>query len=693
MALAIDASTPAVKAMPALAAAGTVTSNTFSPPGGSDCWIIVCLAADGPATGAQTISAVTDSLASHLSWGVLTSAGAVAARSNNHSVAGSEIGGTSEVWIAACPSAQTLMTVTATVSAATGGGSSPDGLILPIVITGGAAVQNGQVAVHALQTTPAAPTLALAGTTAGSLILAVILNYTNATGPTVPGGQSTTINGSSTQQLNATSGDSYWVQMQTALSAGGSVTINDTAPSIDTNMVVVEILAGAGAAPAPLLALPRFLPVELGPKAVGPTFFAGFRVPILTPPGGAIIAVTASDTSLTTDSATAVWIGGGFSTFDTSLTTDSAARGVRLPRTASDTSASTDSASSGHQTTVTASDTSLTTDSASRLLIVGRTASDTSATSDSAARHVTTARTASDTSLTADTATRGLVAARATSDTSTTTDTASRTSPRARSCSDTTATTDTASRGLILARNGSDTTTTSDNASTGGSSSVHASDITATSDAAVRLLLVARSGTDASATTDIAVRAVTFTHSSSDTSITTDAAVRAFHASRSGADTSITSDVAQTGSGGGSRSGSDTTLTTDTAVRLIRYARAASDTSLTADTAARAGSIARSALDTSTSTDLAVRMTVRARSATDTSVTSDAAFNPHQHYFAGDTTLTRDSASIAARGAPTFAYGIAGDTPLAWTATTDTLAVFAAIGDAELTVGTGGDLE
>lgn len=242
MTLAIHASTPACKAMPALAANGTVASNTFSPPGGSDCIIALCVAADGPATGPQTISQVTDSIGT-LTWAILTGGNAVVARSNGASVAGSEIGGTTEVWIAACPSAQTNMSVTAKVSAATGG-TSPDGLILPIVFTGASATQTGNVAIKN-NTTPAAPSLALAGTTAGNQILGIILNYANGTAPTVPAGQTTTINGVSSQQLNVSGGDGYWVQIQTALSAGGSVTINDTAPSIDANIVVVEIQAGA----------------------------------------------------------------------------------------------------------------------------------------------------------------------------------------------------------------------------------------------------------------------------------------------------------------------------------------------------------------------------------------------------------------------------------------------------------------
>lgn len=239
MALAIDASTPASAA--AAGNASSVVSAAFSPPAGSV--IVVFLAVDGAGGSTQSISSVTDSLGSHLSWARITGAQA------NTPSAGI-LGGTAEVWYASCPSAQTGMTVTANFANPGSGTVSPDGLILPVVFTGAATTQNGAVT-KISQTSISTPSLSVTTTANGSWVFGVLMNWTNGTGATAGTAQTNTINGNSMIRTNGTDGDAYWVQMQNATTAnsGTSVTINDTAPTnIRFQFVVVEILASAVAA-------------------------------------------------------------------------------------------------------------------------------------------------------------------------------------------------------------------------------------------------------------------------------------------------------------------------------------------------------------------------------------------------------------------------------------------------------------
>lgn len=244
MALAIDASTPAIAA--GAANATSITSAAFSPPASSV--IVVCVLADGAGNTVQSVSSMTDNLGSHLSWAKM--------------VAGSEsnaaLGGCTEIWYAACASAQTSMTVTASFAHATAGTHSPDSAILPIVFTGAASTQNGatNAFVPASPAVAGLPTLNVTTTANGSWVIGCVENYDSATGPTVGSGQTDSINGHTATELNASDGDAYWVQMQstTTATSGTVVTINDTAPSVRHNMVVAEILAGTGgSSPTPLI--------------------------------------------------------------------------------------------------------------------------------------------------------------------------------------------------------------------------------------------------------------------------------------------------------------------------------------------------------------------------------------------------------------------------------------------------------
>lgn len=241
MGLAIDASTPAPKNVPI---SGTsVASNSFSPPAGSV--IVLMCVVIGPSGSAASVTSVTDSLGSHLMWGLIPGA-----RSNTNNVG--NLGGTCEVWSASCPSAQSNMTVTPTYTPDPAGAGGNEGFILPIVFTGAAPTQNGAVATDP-QTGAALPSKAVTTTRMGSWVIGCVLNYTNATGPTPGTAQTNTINGNSVIVTNSTDGDAAWGQIQNAVTvaSGTSVTINDTAPSVHHNMVVVEILAGLMKPPRP----------------------------------------------------------------------------------------------------------------------------------------------------------------------------------------------------------------------------------------------------------------------------------------------------------------------------------------------------------------------------------------------------------------------------------------------------------
>lgn len=237
MALAIDASTPAVKGV---APATSITSNTFSPPANSV--IVVLVSPGGPSGSAQSVSSMTDNLGSHLTWALITGA-----RSNTNS--NGQLGGSAEIWYASCPSSQTNMTVTANFAINSGATVSPDSLIQPIVFTGAKTTQNGATAIDP-QTGSTLPSKSVTTTAAGSWVVGVLINYTNATGPTPGSGQTNTINGNSAVLTNSTDAEAFWGQIQNAVTPGSGtlVTINDTAPSVQHNMAIAEILASVAVA-------------------------------------------------------------------------------------------------------------------------------------------------------------------------------------------------------------------------------------------------------------------------------------------------------------------------------------------------------------------------------------------------------------------------------------------------------------
>lgn len=227
MALALDASTPAAVNV-AINATAPVTAS-FTPPSGA--LLVAFVAVDGPQTGtAQTMSSVTGGSLTWTLW----------KRSNAQN--NPNLGGTAEVWWATIPSSAS-MTVTAHPAITTHAG----GLLYVGVFTGAATSITG-----AASTNVSSGTLGNNATITGSLttglanswVWGVLNNYQNSTAPTVPSGQT-----NQAHNLNATNGNYWWVQKQnaTTTSSGTSVTINDTAPLVRWQLVIVEIPAATGA--------------------------------------------------------------------------------------------------------------------------------------------------------------------------------------------------------------------------------------------------------------------------------------------------------------------------------------------------------------------------------------------------------------------------------------------------------------
>lgn len=227
MALALDASTPAAVNV-AINATAPVTAS-FTPPSGA--LLVAFVSMDGPQTGTpQTMSSVTGGSLTWTLW----------KRSNaQHNP---NLGGTAEVWWATIPSSAS-MTVTAHPAVTTHAG----GLLYVGVFTGAATSITGAASTNASSGTgglAATITASLTTGLANSWVWGVLNNFQNSTAPTVPSGQT-----NQAHNLNATNGNYWWVQKQnaTTTSSGTSVTINDTAPSVRWQLVVVEIPAATGA--------------------------------------------------------------------------------------------------------------------------------------------------------------------------------------------------------------------------------------------------------------------------------------------------------------------------------------------------------------------------------------------------------------------------------------------------------------
>jgi hypothetical protein len=209
----IDASVKTHQSSPA----SSVTSGAISTTSPDDL-LVAFVASDGPnSSGGQTMASVTGG---GLSW-------KLAERTNGQP-------GTSEIWTAVAPAVLTNVSVTATRSAGSYGGS-----IDVVAFAGADTVTGGAVATAGGST--GAPTVSLTTTAPGSWVWGVGEDWDSAIARTVGAGQT------KFDEFLASTGDTDWTQSQAAPGAAAAtkVTLNDTAPTKDRwNMAAIEIRPG-----------------------------------------------------------------------------------------------------------------------------------------------------------------------------------------------------------------------------------------------------------------------------------------------------------------------------------------------------------------------------------------------------------------------------------------------------------------
>jgi hypothetical protein len=218
--LMIDASVKTHQSSPA----ASITSGAISTTTASDL-LVAFIGSDGPNRSAgQSIASVTGA---GLTW-------KLAERTNSQ-------GGTAEIWDAVAPTTLTSVTVTATRSSGSYGGS------IDVVAFAGADT-NTAGAVGSGSGSTGAPSASLTTTTAGSWVWGVGNDWDNAASRTVGAGQT------KFDEYLAGSGDTYWAQSQTAPgnAAGTKVTLSDTQPTTDRwNVSTIEIRPGTPDGTAP----------------------------------------------------------------------------------------------------------------------------------------------------------------------------------------------------------------------------------------------------------------------------------------------------------------------------------------------------------------------------------------------------------------------------------------------------------
>ena len=195
--------------------AGTRITPSFSTSAAPET-LLAFAAAEGPASGGQALTVT----GAGLTWSLVK-------RVNTQP-------GTSEIWQATAPGVLSNVTVTSTLAF---GGSRQS---LTVVTFSGAA---GTRAVAGASSLSGAPTVSLTTTQPGSLVYAVGNDWDNGIARTVDLTQ-TLVH----QWVDATNGDTYWVQAATGAvaAAGTPIQIRDTAPTTDRwNFAAVEIVAAS----------------------------------------------------------------------------------------------------------------------------------------------------------------------------------------------------------------------------------------------------------------------------------------------------------------------------------------------------------------------------------------------------------------------------------------------------------------
>jgi Bacterial Ig domain/Lysyl oxidase len=219
-ALAVDAGVTTHESSPAT----TITSGALTTSRAGDL-IVAFIASDGPnASGGQSFSSVTGG---GLNWRLRQ-------RTNTQP-------GTAEIWEAVASTALSNVRVTATRAS-----GSYIGSINVIAFSGADTTTDGAVA--GADGARGAPAASLTATRTGSWVWGVGDDWDQAVTRVVGSGQSLF------DQDLASVGDTYWVQSQAAAgnTAGASVTLNDTSPTIDGwDFSAIEVIPASSGPPPP----------------------------------------------------------------------------------------------------------------------------------------------------------------------------------------------------------------------------------------------------------------------------------------------------------------------------------------------------------------------------------------------------------------------------------------------------------
>lgn len=237
MALAIDASTPAL----ASATTGTAVSTAaFTTP--TAVFLLAMVARDSPGTPTGNTGTITGA---GLAW---TLAGRKSDTGSNQIAGGTGQGGIAEMWWAYSSAALTSVQVTDTQSLT----NQAHGLKV-IVITGAESTWGGAISAGGSANTGASPVpSATLTTTAANSWVFSCSNDWNASGAGTAGSGQTIIDSSTISGTGTGITAHYWRQTAVTATSGTSVTNNLTAPSGQTwNELILEVRASTGAAPTP----------------------------------------------------------------------------------------------------------------------------------------------------------------------------------------------------------------------------------------------------------------------------------------------------------------------------------------------------------------------------------------------------------------------------------------------------------
>lgn len=235
-AVAIDTTTTGSETT-GLSVGNTFNSNSFSTSGPNEL-VLAVIQLDSSSDGNVTLT-VSNLSGAGLTWHLAERENATA--------------GGAEIWYSLATSALSSQTLTGTLGCTGANCSASEAAVISVVSFSGTATNgvNGAGAIGAVNgcnSTLGAPSCSLTTTRNNSFVLGSLYNYTNGTAPTVPGGAAHTCGAGTSQTcfsgVVGAAGSYYWGQKQNATtpSSGTSVTINDTAPSVEYEEAIVEIL-------------------------------------------------------------------------------------------------------------------------------------------------------------------------------------------------------------------------------------------------------------------------------------------------------------------------------------------------------------------------------------------------------------------------------------------------------------------